>query len=72
KNYGLPKFHQNSDLEIDLTVANIKKNCKNLTIIGKGCTRFIIVSTSPPEIFSKSVSIKNDAVAVKANVKKVL
>ncbi|CAG8559554.1 10120_t:CDS:2 [Racocetra fulgida] len=30
----------------------------------------LLVSASPPEIFNKSISIKDDAVAVKANVKK--
>ncbi|CAG8832562.1 18898_t:CDS:1, partial [Racocetra persica] len=65
---------QNSelDLEINLTIANIKKIVKAKQLSEKAAQDLsLLISDSPPEIFSDSNSIKDD-VAVKANIKKVL
>ncbi|CAG8613887.1 3143_t:CDS:2, partial [Racocetra fulgida] len=70
-----PNLDQNSDLdlEIDLTVADIKKIVKIQQLLEKAAQDLsFLVSASPPEIFSDPNSIKDDDVAVKANVKKAL
>ncbi|CAG8817206.1 32177_t:CDS:1 [Racocetra persica] len=70
-----PNLDQNSDLdlEIDLTVADIKKIVKIQQLLEKAAQDLsFLVSASPPEIFSDPNSIRDDDVALKANVKKVL
>ncbi|KAF0441492.1 hypothetical protein F8M41_003800 [Gigaspora margarita] len=70
-----PNLDQNSDLdlEIDLTVADIKKIVKIQQLLEKAAQDLsLLVSASPPEIFSDPDSIKDDDIAVMANVKKAL
>ncbi|RIB21798.1 hypothetical protein C2G38_2034095 [Gigaspora rosea] len=70
-----PNLDQNSDLdlEIDLTVADIKKIVKIQQLLEKAAQDLsLLVSASPPEIFSDPDSIKDDDIAVMANVKKTL
>ncbi|CAG8554529.1 659_t:CDS:1 [Scutellospora calospora] len=70
-----PNLDQNSDLdlEIDLTVADIKKIVKIQQLLEKAAQDLsYLVSASPPEIFSDHDSFKDDDVAIKANAKKVL
>ncbi|CAG8681039.1 23633_t:CDS:2 [Dentiscutata erythropus] len=70
-----PNLDQNSDLELesDLTVADIRRIVKIQQLLEKAAQDLsVLVSASPPEIFSNPDSIKDDDVAVKANVKKTI
>ncbi|CAG8556845.1 11768_t:CDS:1 [Acaulospora colombiana] len=70
-----PNLESNSDLdlEIDLTVADIKKLVKIQQLLEKAAHDLsLFVSASPPEIFNLDNHADDEQVTIKANVKKAL
>ncbi|CAG8793275.1 6287_t:CDS:1, partial [Acaulospora morrowiae] len=70
-----PNLESNSDLdlEIDLTVADVKKLAKIQQLLEKAAQDLsLLVSASPPEIFTSDSHADDEQVTIKANVKKAL